>query len=310
MTREQKLALIIGFALVLSVGVLVSDHFSAASNNESLTSDQIENGFEPGALSLQPDLLVRRPNMGGFDGPAGGANPEQAVGLVAGSTEPEARPIEQESIARNIWDGIGEQFDRTRDGIENLPGAQRTTRVNDQDEERSTGPGEFIIDPRQGRQLEIKQADRRPARIYEVRANDSLWGIAQREYGDGALHKKLAAYNFDRVAADGTIRSGASLLIPTREVLLAWREGDARDVARADGRRAPERAATAPASAPAPAKSQRTYTVKKDETLSEIAKAQLGSARKWRDIVKANDGDIPENGSVREGQVIVLPPRE
>ena len=32
MTREQKLALIIGFSLVLLVGVLVSDHLSGARN--------------------------------------------------------------------------------------------------------------------------------------------------------------------------------------------------------------------------------------------------------------------------------------
>ena len=31
MTRENKLALVVGFALIVFVGVLVSDHFSAAS---------------------------------------------------------------------------------------------------------------------------------------------------------------------------------------------------------------------------------------------------------------------------------------
>ena len=34
MTRENKLALVIGFALIVFVGVLVSDHFSAARLNE------------------------------------------------------------------------------------------------------------------------------------------------------------------------------------------------------------------------------------------------------------------------------------
>ena len=35
MTRENKLALIIGFGLILVVGILVSDHFSPASNDQA-----------------------------------------------------------------------------------------------------------------------------------------------------------------------------------------------------------------------------------------------------------------------------------
>lgn len=35
MTRENKLALVIGFALILFVGILISDHFSVARNQES-----------------------------------------------------------------------------------------------------------------------------------------------------------------------------------------------------------------------------------------------------------------------------------
>ena len=41
MTKESKLALIIGFVLVLVVGVLVSDHFSQASK---MSHDTLEPG--------------------------------------------------------------------------------------------------------------------------------------------------------------------------------------------------------------------------------------------------------------------------
>ena len=35
MTRENKLALVVGFALILFVGILISDHFSIVRNQKA-----------------------------------------------------------------------------------------------------------------------------------------------------------------------------------------------------------------------------------------------------------------------------------
>ncbi len=54
MTREHKLALILGFALVLVVGVLVSDHISGAERGVASTQSMDDpirdrNGTRPGS---------------------------------------------------------------------------------------------------------------------------------------------------------------------------------------------------------------------------------------------------------------------
>jgi hypothetical protein len=60
MTRENKLALVVGFALILFVGILISDHFSAARSQEAadLLPEQdplVQASYEsPDMLSFEP----------------------------------------------------------------------------------------------------------------------------------------------------------------------------------------------------------------------------------------------------------------
>ncbi|MCP3904031.1 MAG: LysM peptidoglycan-binding domain-containing protein [Planctomycetes bacterium] len=59
MTRENKLALVVGFALILLVGVLISDHFSAA---RSLHAAELTQTVDPLAdpRHENPDLIALR----------------------------------------------------------------------------------------------------------------------------------------------------------------------------------------------------------------------------------------------------------
>ncbi|HKD99403.1 MAG TPA: LysM peptidoglycan-binding domain-containing protein, partial [Planctomycetota bacterium] len=54
-----------------------------------------------------------------------------------------------------------------------------------------------------------------------------------------------------------------------------------------------------------PKPSFRTYTVAKNDTLEKIAKRELGSSQKWRDIVKVNEGLDPKR--LKAGASILLP---
>ena len=56
MTREHKLALIVGFALFLVVGVLVSDHFSSARKSQPGSGISALGPREAGASSIQPPV--------------------------------------------------------------------------------------------------------------------------------------------------------------------------------------------------------------------------------------------------------------
>jgi nucleoid-associated protein YgaU len=117
---------------------------------------------------------------------------------------------------------------------------------------------------------------------YTVRDGDSLFSIAKKELGDGARWNEIVELN---PALDpGDLRANDVLVLP--------------------------RVGSAPAAQAAPAASaERTYVVKKGETLSGIASKQLGSARKWRALLDANRGlrDSPED--LREGMKITIPAR-
>lgn len=63
-----------------------------------------------------------------------------------------------------------------------------------------------------------------------------------------------------------------------------------------------------PPPAPAPAIAEvRTYTVQSGDTLAAIAVKMYGDANQWRRIYDANKSQLPGPGSVRPGQVLVIP---
>lgn len=57
MTRENKLALVVGFALILFVGILISDHFSAARVQEAADLRPQDPLAATASLQAGPDLL-------------------------------------------------------------------------------------------------------------------------------------------------------------------------------------------------------------------------------------------------------------
>ena len=59
---------------------------------------------------------------------------------------------------------------------------------------------------------------------------------------------------------------------------------------------------------PTPAKaSMKTYTVKSGDTLSEIAKRELGSANKYMEIFNANRDQLTDPDKIKPGQVLKIP---
>ena len=51
----------------------------------------------------------------------------------------------------------------------------------------------------------------------------------------------------------------------------------------------------------------KTYTVKSGDTLSEIAKRELGSASKYMDIYNANNDQLSDPDKIKPGQVLKIP---
>src|SRR5688572_14246714 len=97
MTRENKLALIIGFGLVLVVGILVSDHLSAASRQE--TADLSPDAAPAGSDRLHNTALLTpvfpEPGRERRQTPDRTGAPVATNGTHAGSNPRQRDPIER-----------------------------------------------------------------------------------------------------------------------------------------------------------------------------------------------------------------------
>ncbi len=299
MTREQKLALIVGFALVLFVGVLVSDHLSQAS--EPLGAGESVASLDD---SLTPERTVGfgRPLDVGEPPPTRRPDPAPSGGFIAGTNEPQPIPTGSETggglasrfktVANAIADGAQGAHDMLRDAQSN-PAAARTgdvpviemglSMVRDPDAE-----------PAERRAADRTSAERRGWPVHRVAKGESLWGIAERYYGDGALYARLAKINEGRVGDDGTVRVGATILIPPAAELGAA------------GRPSTTVAERRPEPAPEP---DRRYTIRKGDTLGEISQRLLGTSKRWREILELNEDVIRDEDVVPVGVTIRVPQR-
>jgi LysM repeat protein len=126
--------------------------------------------------------------------------------------------------------------------------------------------------------------------IYTVVAGDSLWKIAHKHYGGGDVQKSIDAI----YAANPTLGVDESLKIGQKLKLPA---GVAKDPARLS------------ADLQADATGGRTYEVKEGDSLSTIAKKELGSTKRWTEIYELNRTRISDPAKIKVGMKLTLPPK-
>lgn len=271
-TREQKLALLIGFSLSLAVGVLISDHVSKG-----------------GAAELDAQVAV-------VGDPAPRAVPwiETPTGLVAdaaGSTPP--RPPRSAKPAPSERTEVVAAERSTPTVV--APG--RIVGVSDR-------PTVFIaplghrpeprVATRDDGSIGRRSAEDVPAKypVHYVREGESLFAISKAYYGTGHAWKKLAAFNEDRIAPDGTLRVGVRLRIPPADELGydgAEDRGPASDGSDEPGTR------------------YGTYQVRKGDTLGELASKLMGTVRKTDELLELNSDVIRNPNMILPGTVLRYP---
>ncbi len=336
MTREHKLALILGFAVVLIVGVLFADHFSKARTTK--TDDQ---------MALRAPVLGSQPSPSTAQPPPSG-NTVLVSSTGNGSALPTDNPLPSsvepvhQDIARNApvdiqngspatgADGSGGRapLQRVSDGSPVSTGiayangkpvgpaaAQTDTTPVPTSESahapkiepgKSTNPGLSALPISKG--IESR---------YPVEAGDTLYKIARKVYSDSALWKKLGDYNRDKIRPDGTnLREGVTLRIPPKDVLLGTatlgtdaksaeltKPAAAKSPVASPARPADEKPSTKLASSGKPA--PRTYTVKGGDTFSKIAAKELGTAKRWEEIASLNPS--LDSSELKVGDTVKLP---
>jgi nucleoid-associated protein YgaU len=330
--RENKLALIVGFSVLLVVAVLVSDHLSTARQ------DEVEAGLDtlleiPGGKAFVTEPLRAEGRVG--RGADLGDSPRFATGERVNPTETQVAQAETSRAAGRATPrysdptptrsaptetlGTPELVERyassSSAGNEpiqfgNGPGASDDS--DDGGMTRITGVEQSVIDKLLSRQqtalVQTSDDDRRPGsqiaggttdglvardNKYVIQPNDTLFEVCQRLYGDGTKWRELVAINNGKIRDDGTVFPGVAI-----DLVPGVRQGAIGGASRSE---TPERA---------PEQSEgetRSYTVKKGDTLSEIVQREVGSIRHLERVRTLNPWLEKQKDNIRVGQKLVLP---
>jgi nucleoid-associated protein YgaU len=188
MTRENKLALVVGFGLILLVGILISDHFSLARNQAAAQLTQV---IDPlGETADAPaDLIALRPHSP--------PRPRTDPGPAIAPPPPGARP-----------DDHG--------GVRSVPAERRDDRAAIEMGGLES-PAAIGLDP--------GDAERLPYTVHVVSAGESLSSICAARFADRSLAVELARYN--ELADPDRVRIGKRLRIPSAADLVRGRPAPA-----------------------------------------------------------------------------------
>jgi nucleoid-associated protein YgaU len=282
MTRESKLALVLGFSLMLFVLILVSDHM-AARNPMPVAI---------GTTTRQAIGVPPIPPPGGNEGDA------IVVQLPGGPqiVDPTARLVENPT-------GAGVSPDQVS-GTD--AGAERAIVMGGPVGGTPTPGG---IDAPIGGGPESSAGQRTAPQVtpsvktYTVRKGDTFAAIAAAEYKKRSLGDKLAAFNGIKPSK---LQVGDTIKLPRPEELdpaLAGTRVASGDQGRSEGEGRETRSAS---NEPV----FRSYRVKEGDTLYRIAERELGTPNRWKELRSANTEVLKGGSSIHPGMTIRIPERQ
>jgi nucleoid-associated protein YgaU len=339
MTRENKLALVVGFGLILFVGILISDHFSVVRNQKEaanlstqlrdpLLATNVQSMHEPALIELQP-LKETKPEPSTAIDPGMSASTDPGSADLAADTHTASLLPPPVETPRNSTDNA---FPNTI--------AMGPTPRNPQ----GAIPEGFEPVP------DSKSAATANFKFHDVQSGDSLFSICKQHYGNANMVDALAKFN--KIDDPSSLRTGRRLLIPTPQemgfsappstVVASNTSGQGLGTIKSDrvtptGRDAssasnassagntpsglkivqsrpvtvsPPAGNTSPlvqlkmvATPPTPkdAAPRVTYTVKQGETLRMIALKVMGSKNKWNKLYDMNRDVIDDPDNLKVG---------
>lgn len=380
MTRELKIALIVGFSAVLFVAILLSDHFAKVHKNALP-----DPGFTtPTLVGIAPTDPIKTPEALALEAEqriaAAGGRTSVAEQMAAKQAQREQRMLESgpvvldntaskgstDSLAGNFTSAMEQAKDRLVNG--RAPAAVSTGAHADPHNELTQqirNAGGEILDRGATRDIVLpagakpdaglpvtkpepgvtELAKTSPAGAEQAKAeavrhmvvrNESLYDIARKYYGNGSQWKKIAEANPGRVAANGSVREGVSLVIPAAPAKAETKAAPAKDPAakpapdskskpigagetritlekakkpeapkqepkaepKADPKKEPKLADSTKGKRPG------TYTVRPGDTAGKISQQILGTSRRADEILELNN---LQEESLRVGMVLKIP---
>ncbi|MEX2218889.1 MAG: LysM peptidoglycan-binding domain-containing protein [Phycisphaerales bacterium] len=307
MTREHKLALIVGFSLVLLVGVLISDHLSRARQAKVAP-------MQPAEMQAARTDIVD-PLRQDVDG---GRLREPAPIQITQEPPPPLPPSPSGPSPSPTVASLQPPLPRGEAGLDAIEAAILS--ANGTIAEGRDGIAEFTLPPAAGTRVTATTTvggvpaggptSPLPAdvKLYTVQRGDTLSKIAERTYGTSRVWRELAKLNN---LPDGTVLLGAQIQLPSREVLTgkpapAAGAGHVATIAARPPQAAPS--TPRPAVRPAPVRREvryATYTVRNGDTLGHIAQRVLGSSRRTGEIVDLNG--LEDEDAITAGTVLKVP---
>lgn len=234
MTRDHKLALVVGFGLILFVGILITDHLSTSSRlHDPLPTNSVSSEYRPpSSIQASPQREYPEPENNPPDATIG-ASPQAEITLVTERvekptptltprttervrTEPirsvAVRPLTHEVAAGETLQSISTDFFETTKKWKSIADANRNVLPNADD----LRVGMVLVIPsREIASAARPQATRTPSKTREIRvlAGDNLSRIAKRELEDPSRWRDIQSLN----GMSGTqVHPGQTLKIPTR----------------------------------------------------------------------------------------------
>jgi len=132
--------------------------------------------------------------------------------------------------------------------------------------------------------------------LYTWQSGDSYVALAKKLYGEPTKFTLIQNANEGRE----DIQPGEKILVPVFDADLVA-ESTPPPAAKTESKKKP-------AAQPAPSSAAgRSYTVKKGDSLSAIAKAELGSAGRWKEIFEINKDKLKSPEALRDGMHLRLP---
>lgn len=306
-TREHKLALIVGFSLFLVLGVLISDHFSKARQVEMAENIQPASAKDMGGAPPG----VRMASEPGVVGASGAAT---ASGIT---THPGNTPVTRADLVQLPGMGTPGAPSLAASGtlvVAPSRGVPAVALVGTNTTQYPPSGDSHYDAPAPG-VPPVTPAVQIPLQRHEVKEGDTLYRIAVKYYGDGKLWEKVRDYNKDKVSGGG-LREGVTLMLPPKDVLLGKpyvpqaQTGPGPTTIVMDGNRGNSQdPAKAPKAADAPKASgdYREYIVKDGDTLVGISRKMLNSGKRYNEIIEANKGTLSDPEALTVGMKLRIP---